>query len=152
MEWCEVDLDAALWRLPAERNKSARPFEIPLSDPVVETLRMLPRLGPLVFTINGVRPMSLDPWIERVRRDAGLIDVRLHDLRRTIRTGLAELGISFEVGERVLNHAMPGLQAVYNRHNYLAEKRRALQLWAEHVLAISERREPKLIALRPAVA
>ena len=49
MEWSEVDLDAALWRLPAERNKSARPFEIPLSEPVVETLRTLPRLGPLVF-------------------------------------------------------------------------------------------------------
>jgi integrase len=122
MEWSEVDLDAALWRLPAERNKSARLFEIPLSEPVVETPRMLPRLGPLVFTLNGKQPITLHPWIERVRRDAGLINVRLHDLRRTIRTGLAELGISFEIGERVLNHAMPGLQAVYNRHNYLAEK------------------------------
>jgi integrase len=152
MGWSEVDLDAALWRLPAERNKSARPFEIPLSEPVIETLRMLPRLGPLVFTINGMRPMSLHPWIERVRRDAGLINVRVHDLRRTIRTGLAELGISFEIGERVLNHAMPGLQAVYNRHNYLAEKRRALQLWAEHVRAIAEERETTVIALRSAVA
>ena len=152
MEWSEVDLDAALWRLPAERNKSARPFEIPLSEPVVETLRMLPRLGPMVFTLNGKQPMTLHPWIERVRRDAGLINARLHDLRRTIRTGLAELGISFEIGERILNHAMPGLQAVYNRHNYLAEKRRALQLWAEHVLAIAEEREAKVIALRSAVA
>jgi integrase len=122
MEWSEVDLEAALWRLPAERNKSARPFEIPLSEPIVETLRMLPRVGPLVFTLDAKRPVTLHPWIERVRRDAGLINVRLHDLRRTIRTGLAELGISFEIGERVLNHAMPGLQAVYNRHNYLAEK------------------------------
>ena len=148
MEWSEVDLDAALWRLPAERNKSARPFEIPLSDCVVETLRMLPRLGPMVFTLNGKQPMTLHPWIERVRCDAGLINARLHDLRRTIRTGLAELGISFEIGERILNHAMPGLQAVYNRHNYLAEKRRALQLWAEHVLAIAEERETKVIALR----
>jgi len=152
MGWSEVDLDAALWRLPAERNKSARPFEIPLSAPVVETLRMLPRLGPLVFTLNGKRPVTLHPWIERVRCDAGLIDARLHDLRRTLRTGLAELGIPFEVAERVLNHAMPGLQAVYNHHNYLGEKRRALQLWAEHVLAITEKREPKVVALQSAVA
>jgi integrase len=152
MVWSEIDLEAALWRLPAERNKSARPFEIPLSEPVVETLRMLPRLGSLVFTLNGKRPITLHPWIERVRRDAGLIDARLHDLRRTMRTGLAELGISLEIGERVLNHAMPGLQAVYNRHNYLAEKRRALQLWAEHVLAIAGEREAKVIALRSAVA
>src|SRR5262249_59333850 len=152
MDWAEVDLDAALWRLPAERNKSARPFEIPLSAPVVETLRELPRLGPLVFTLNGKQPMTLHPWIERVRRDAGLINARLHDLRRTLRTGLAELGIPFEVAERVLNHAMPGLQGVYNHHNYLGEKRRALALWAEHVLAIAEERKATVVALRPAVA
>jgi integrase len=152
MGWSEVDLDAALWRLPAERNKSARLFEIPLSTPVVETLRMLPRVGPLVFTLNGKQPMTLHPWIERVRRDAGLINARLHDLRRTLRTGLAEIGISFEVAERALNHAMPGLQAVYNHHNYSAEKRRALQLWAEHVRAIAEERETKVVALRSAVA
>jgi integrase len=152
MEWAEIDLTAALWRLPAERNKSARPFEIPLSEPVVETLRMLPRVGPLVFTLNGKQPMTLHPWIERVRNDAGLIDARLHDLRRTLRTGLAGLGIPFEVAERVLNHAMPGLEAVYNHHNYLGEKRRALALWAEHVLAIVEERKATVVALRPALA
>lgn len=152
MEWSEIDLDAALWRLPAERNKSARPFEIPLSEPVVETLRLLPRLGPLVFTLNGKQPMTLHPWIERVRHYAGLINARLHDLRRTMRTGLAELGISFEVAERVLNHAMPGLQSVYDKHSYAGEKRRALQLWAERVLAIAEEREAKVVALRSTVA
>jgi len=152
MEWSEVDLDAALWRLPAERNKSARPFEIPLSQSVVETLRALPRLGPLVFTLNGKRPMTLHQWIERLRRDAGLADARLHDLRRTVRTGLAELGIPFEVAERVLNHAMPGLQSVYDKHSYAGEKRRALQLWAEHVLAFVEEREAKVVALRSAIA
>ena len=152
MEWSEVDLDAALWRLPAERNKSARPFEIPLSGPVVETLRMLPRFGALVFTLNGKQPMTLHPWIERVRRDAGLINVRLHDLRRTMRTGMAALGVPFEIAERALNHAMPGLQSVYNKHSYASEKRRALQLWAEHVLAIAEERETKVVALRSAVA
>jgi integrase len=142
----------ALWRLPAERNKSARPFDIPLPGPAVETLRMLPRLGPLVFTLNGKQPMTLHPWIERVRRDAGLINARLHDLRRTMRTGMAELGVPFEIAERALNHAMPGLQSVYDRHSYAGEKRRALQLWAEHVLAIAEEREPKVVALRSAVA
>ncbi len=152
MAWSEVDLDAALWRLPGERNKSARPFEIPLSPTVVETLRMLPRLGPLVFALDGHRPMTLHPWIERLRRDAALVDVRLHDFRRTVRTGLAELGIPFEIAERVLNHAMPGLQAVYNRHNYTAEKRRALQLWAAHVVAVAEQQEAKVVTLRPAVA
>ena len=66
----------------------------------------------MVFALNGKRPMSVEQLIERVRQKAGLIDVRLHDLRRTLRTGLAELGVSFEVAERVLNHAMPALLEV----------------------------------------
>jgi hypothetical protein len=65
---------------------------------------------------------------------------------------LAELGISFEVAERVLNHAMPGLQAVYNRRSYAAEKRTALVLWAEHVLSLTTKRAEKVVALRPVAA
>ena len=148
MAWSELDLNVRLWRLPADRNKSARPFEIPLSNSVMETLQTLPRIGPLVFTLDGKRPMDVHHLINRVRSDAALLDMRLHDLRRTLRTGLAELGISFEVAERVLNHAMPGLEAVYNRHSYAAEKRKALALWAEHVLALVEKREATVVAFR----
>ena len=152
MAWSELDLDAGLWRLPAERTKSGRPFELPLSAPILEMLRTLPRIGPMVFAFDGKRPITVHQLIERLRRDAGLPDVRLHDLRRTLRTGLAELGISFEVAERVLNHAMPGLQAVYNRHSYAAEKRTALVLWAEHVLSLTTKGEAKVVALRPVAA
>jgi integrase len=152
MAWSEFDLDEGLWRLPAGRNKSGREFELPLSPLVVETLRALPRVGPMIFALDGKRPMTVHQLIERVRRDAGLIDVRLHDLRRTLRTGLAQLGVSFEVAERVLNHAVPGLQGVYNRHSYAAEKRAALALWAEHVLALAEKREATVVTFRPHAA
>jgi integrase len=152
MAWSEVDLDDGLWRLSAERNKSGRAFDLPLSLPVVKTLQALPRLGPMIFTLDGKRPMAVHQLIERVRGDAGLLDVRLHDLRRTLRTGLAELGVSFEVAERVLNHAVPGLQAVYNRHSYAAEKRAALALWAEHVIALAEKRDATVVAFRAAAA
>lgn len=152
MPWSELDLDAGLWRLPAERNKSGRAFEIPLSRLVVDTLRTLPRLGPMVFALDGKRPMTLHQLIERVRNDAALPDMRLHDLRRTLRTGLAELGVNFDVAERVLNHAMPSLQAVYNRHAYLAEKRQALTSWAEHVLSLVDKRETRVVAFRTTAA
>ena len=56
MPWSELDLDAGLWRLPAERNKSGRAFEIPLSRPVVETLRTLPRIGPMVLPLTASAP------------------------------------------------------------------------------------------------
>ena len=106
----------------------------------------------MVFALDGKQPMAVYQLTERVRSDAALLDMRLHDLRRTLRTGLAELGVSFEVAERVLNHAMPGLQAVYNRHTYAAEKRTALALWAEHVLALVVKREATVVAFRSATA
>jgi integrase len=152
LPWSELDLEAGLWRLPAERNKSGRLFEIPLSEPLLKTLRSLPRIGPMVFSLDGKKPMSVEQLIARLRDNAGLANVRLHDLRRTLRTGLAELGVSFEVAERVLNHAMPGLQAVYNRHNYMAEKRKALTLWADHVLALAENRALTVVAFRSTAA
>jgi len=77
-----------------------------------------------------------------------------HDDRQANRSisdqsqGPRSVGVSFEVAERVLNHAMPGLQAVYNRHSYLVEKRTALALWAEHVLSLAAKREATVVAFR----
>jgi hypothetical protein len=136
--------------IASRRNKSGRPFETPLSDLVVDTLGMLPRLGPMVFALDGKRPMTVHQLIERVRRNAGLRDVRLHDL--PLRTGLAKIGVCFEIAERVLNHAVPGLQAVHNRHSYATEKRAQLELWAKHVLALVEKREATVVAFRPGAA
>jgi integrase len=57
----------------------------------------------------------------------------LHDLRRTVRTGLAKLGIRPDIAERCLNHAQPGIIATYDTHQYLEEKRDALTQWADHL-------------------
>jgi integrase len=60
----------------------------------------------------------------------------LHDLRRTVRTGLAKLGIRPDIAERCLNHAQPGLIATYDTHHYLEEKRDALTQWADYLQAL----------------
>jgi integrase len=57
----------------------------------------------------------------------------LHDLRRTVRTGLAKLGIRPDIAERCLNHAQPGIIATYDTHQYLDEKRDSLTQWADHL-------------------
>jgi integrase len=57
----------------------------------------------------------------------------LHDLRRTVRTGLAKLGVRPDIAERCLNHAQPGIIATYDVHQYLDEKRAALESWAAHL-------------------
>ncbi len=60
----------------------------------------------------------------------------LHDLRRTVRTGLARLGIRPDIAERCLNHAQAGIIATYDTHHYLEEKRDALTQWADHLRVI----------------
>jgi integrase len=62
----------------------------------------------------------------------------LHDLRRTVRTGLAKLGTRPDIAERCLNHAQPGIIATYDTHHYVEEKRDALTQWANHLQALRD--------------
>jgi hypothetical protein len=74
---------------------------------------------------------------------APLVPWTLHDLRRTVATGLQRLGVRLEVTEAVLNHisgSRGGIAGVYQRHDWAAEKRAARDAWADHVLAIAEQR------------
>jgi integrase len=87
----------------------------------------------------GVSPAPIPPW-------------SIHDLRRTVATGLQRLGVRLEVTEAVLNHisgSRGGIAGVYQRHDWAAEKRAALDAWAAHVLALVEDRTapPKIVAL-----
>jgi integrase len=69
----------------------------------------------------------------------------IHDLRRTVATGLQRLGVRLEVTEAVLNHisgSRGGIAGVYQRHDWAAEKRAALDAWAAQVLAMAEQRNP----------
>jgi integrase len=80
----------------------------------------------------GTKPTPLVPW-------------SVHDLRRTVATGLQRLGVRLEVTEAVLNHisgTRGGIAGVYQRHDWAAEKRAALDAWAAHLMAIVERRTP----------
>jgi hypothetical protein len=65
----------------------------------------------------------------------------VHDLRRTAATGLQRLGVRLEVPEAILNHisgSRGGIAGVYQRHDWAAEKRAALDAWAAHVRSIVE--------------
>jgi hypothetical protein len=76
--------------------------------------------------MRGKEPSTLVPW-------------SVHDLRRTVATGLQRLGVRLEVTEAVLNHisgTRAGIAGVYQRHDWAAEKRAALDAWAAHVLAV----------------
>ena len=88
----------------------------------------------------------------RLDRRCGVAGWRLHDLRRTAVTGMAELGVAPHVVEAVVNHvsgrARAGVAGVYNRATYALEKRAALQAWADHLDAVLGLAERKVIPIR----
>ena len=76
---------------------------------------------------------------------------RLHDLRRTAATGMAEIGVAPHIVEAALNHvcgARAGVAGIYNRAAYAAEKKAALERWAAHVERLVSGKPAKVVALR----
>jgi hypothetical protein len=136
LPWSEIG-DNGIWVLPGARNKSARDFEIPLSTAMVELLAGLPKLGPQVFGLDGRRPWAGHSLFKKhLDRNSGIYGWTWHDIRRTVRSKLAELRVPYEVSERILNHAMTKIERTYNRHSYREEKAAALQLWADRLAVI----------------
>ncbi len=155
MRWPDVDLDAGIWTIPAETTKSGREHRVPVPREVVAILATLPKLAgsELVFPGRGGAPMT--GWSKRMRpvhaasRELGLEPWTLHDLRRTVRTGLARLGVRDEIAERVIGHAVRDhLLATYDRSDRLEEMREALAMWAGHVLELVGGRTAEIPALR----
>lgn len=143
MRWTELSADFSTWTIPAARAKNGATHIVPLSGPAQDLLRDLPQFGELVFP--GLRG-SFSGWSKsKAALDArsGVKDWRLHDLRRTMATGLQRLGVRLEVTEQVLNHisgSRAGVVGIYQRHDFAAEKRAALDAWGEHVMSIVEGR------------
>jgi integrase len=146
MRWADIDLDRAVWTLPRELTKTDRAHEVPLSAPVLDILGAMPRFsGPFVFTTgNGNKPISdftgAKEALDRAM-PAGTPPWTNHDLRRTFATVSARLGIPPHIVEKALNHSsgsIRGVAAVYNRHGYEAEKRRALEAWARHLVGLAD--------------
>ena len=136
MAWDELDHTGTLWTVPSARIKVKLPLVVPLSSSARELLDTVPRIEgcPYVFTNRGNRPVR--DWsgaVENATAASGVSDWSAHDLRRTVRTGLSRLGVASDIAERVLGHVIPGVRAVYDRHDYVDAKRDALERWAAHL-------------------
>jgi integrase len=144
MRWSDLDLDRGTWTLAGSQTKAGRAHLVPLSSAAVGILRAQPRLSDLVFPgrrTEGARPVSgFSKAKARLDRASGVTGWVLHDLRRTAATALAQLRVPPHVVEKVLNHAAAGVAGpmgkIYQRYDYLAERREALELWAETLARI----------------
>ena len=137
-----ADLDWKLWALPRERVKNNRAHTVPLSDAAVAIIQGRQRRKgiDLVFSATGHTPVSgFSSAKERLDELTAISDWRLHDIRRTVASGMARLKIALPVIEKVLNHrsgSFAGIVGVYQHHDFADEKRGALDTWAGFVTTL----------------
>jgi integrase len=153
MERSELDLEERLWAIPAEKAKNRRARLVPLSSLAIEILESLPIIDErYVFsTRGGTRISGFSKAKARAADLSGIAGWRLHDLRRTAATRLAELGVAHPVVSKLLNHSprgVMGVTAIYNRHEYLAERRDALDLWARRINDIISPPPANIVSLK----
>jgi integrase len=158
MKWADVpDIDSGWWTIPAELAKNGLSHRVWLPLMAQEILHSIRRTGGGGLWIfpaaagagavsHGYRTLG------KIKRSSG-VDFRPHDLRRTVASHMASMGVSrFTIG-RVLNHIETSVTATYDRHSYDAEKRQALETWAkrlEEIIAGEKHADSKVVALRPA--
>jgi integrase len=155
MRWTEFD--ANTWTLPQERSKNRRAQTVALPPTAVTIIAAVPRTG-RDHLFGDRADAGFTSWCDsKAKLDRRLADTvklwRLHDLRRTAATGMADLGIEPHHIEAALNHYSGhrrGVGGIYNRSSYERAVAAALARWAEHVLSLVEERESNVVALERA--
>ena len=144
MKWSELNLDAKTWALPPARTKNKREHVIPLSEPALQILLAQPQA-------DGDDDLFFGPYRQRWSGGKVVLDARIasagsplapwthHDFRRSLSTALHErFKVPPHVVEAILGHVQGGIAGVYNRALYIDDRRRALDLWAQHILRLVE--------------
>jgi integrase len=150
LRWSEIDGDTI--RLTGERTKNDEPHDVPLSAEAAEIIANLPRMAgsDFVFSTTGRTPVSgwsrAKTLLDRAAAETAGTPIapwRIHDLRRTVATGLQRLGTGLQTIEAVLGHvsgSRGGIVGVYQRHSFADEKRAALDAWSRHVASLAGER------------
>jgi integrase len=142
MHWNELDMKRADWVIPEERYKSRRRHLVPMTAGMVSSLKDMPLkdAGGYVFSVNEGETAYANVIKPKRKLDeiSGVSGWTIHDLRRTLRTGLSRLGVRPDISERVIGHTVGGsLGQVYDTYEFRDEKLTALEQWGEHVIEIS---------------
>jgi integrase len=151
--WSEVSFEHNTITISAERSKNHRAHTLRVPPAALDLLHAVRRRPDTDFVFGGVAGFS--GWSNATKalraRMAQPVTFVLHDLRRTAATGMAELGVLPHVIEAALNHSSgskAGVAGIYNRARYEPEVAAALARWCDHVTAIIENRDRKIVPLR----
>ena len=151
----ELSEDGSIWTIPGVRTKNHRAHVVPLPPLARSILATLePVSSEFAFSTTGRSPISGWARIKaRLDDEMQVPPWRLHDLRRTAATGMAEIGIAPHIVEAALNHvsgARAGVAGTYNRAAYAQEKRTALEVWAAHIGGIVGVQSSNVVSLTAA--
>ena len=160
LRWSEIDLDRNLILLPGERTKNALPHELPVTSTVRSIIESQTKTEGRDF-IFGFGEGAYSGWSrakealdEAVAESGNTVPAfTLHDIRRSVATRMADIGVPPHVIEAVLNHVSGhkgGVAGIYNRALYTAEKAQALARWDEYLSALITRRKSNIKPLKRA--
>jgi integrase len=155
MCWRELDLDRGEWKLPAGRSKNGRAHTLPLMPMALDIINAVPRMVSR-DQLFGARAAGFTSWArnkpELDKRSGVTEPWTVHDIRRSVATRMADLGVAPHVVEEILNHQSghrSGPAGVYNRSRYGNEVRAALALWSDHIRALVDGGERKVLNFTP---
>jgi integrase len=156
MAWSELDLEQGTWIIPARRSKNHRAHTLPLSSLALRIIKSVPRVVGRDTLFGDRADSGLTGWARpKAALDARLGDKvkpwRLHDLRRSCATRMADLGVQPHIIEQLLNHHSghkAGPAGIYNRSSYEREVKAALALWSDHVRTLVEGGERKVVPMQ----
>jgi integrase len=134
--WSEIDLDAKLWTIPAERMKAGKEHRVPLSTSAVAILEAIEARSGFVFPGRDKDALLSDMSLTSVLRRMGRTDITMHGFRSTFRDWCSEYGknaFAREVCEHALAHGLPDkVEAAYRRGDLLEKRVTLMQAWADY--------------------
>jgi integrase len=152
LRWSEIDLDAGMLKLPGERTKNHHAHELPLVPAALDIIRLIPQRVGRDHLFGDRSPHGFSKWGQgkAAFRDGIVEPWRPHDLRRTLTTGMCELGIEPHIVEAITNHRSghkSGIAGTYNYARYKPQMKTALNVWADHVRSLVEENERKVVSI-----
>ncbi|MCH7498633.1 MAG: tyrosine-type recombinase/integrase [Nitrospinae bacterium] len=154
--WSEFNLGEKIWVIPGERTKNSFSHRVPLSELTIRLLGEVKTLNPdskYLFpsdrTDTHIDPRAVTRAVRLAQGHWEIEDdFRPHDLRRTVVSGMAALGIPQLTISKVLNHREGGITKDYNQYQYDAEKKHALQTWERKLESILSGKKAKVVSIR----
>jgi integrase len=157
IRYSEFSPDMTTWTLPKERSKNGLAHTLPITPMMMQIIKSIPRRGDALFGLRGrftswtIGKKELDEKLKKELDEKLDLPAWTHrDIRRSVATGMADIGIQPHIVEQVLNHQSGhrrGVAGIYNRSPYEREVRDAMLRWSDHVRAIVEGGKRKVIPM-----